>query len=820
MNRPLRDKDVVMNHYALMQRAAFANIRKTPGFLIAVVLSLGITMGTLLVAVSLNNLIFVKALPYPDHQSLFVAEGVVLDKGEEAYRGLHTYPAMLLLYKSQKVFSDAAIMRYDNDFIQSLPDQPKVDLTFVSPEFFALTGENLAIGRGFDNREAIDQALPVAVISYVTWQQRFNGRSDILTEKIQLGDISYQIIGVTASTFTEPALHSIERRSEVWLPWDFFTQDEQVKNDWINFNDKFRLIGKLRTGISVEQADSELSQLLDPVFKERTAGQGYFKTINVNLALKSFNAIILGSSKSTALMLLFGVLVIVFIACANICNLFLSRVAEKQRQMAIQATLGAEQKHLFHSVLIETGILVGLAFIFSIIIAVLEMLILKKYAVDFLPRVNELSLDVLSVATIFTFSVAITIIFSVISIKTINYRQLRMLLQSSGKGVGAQVSGRVRSILIASQVILAVLMMTASMSLMFESQKVLNQDRGVNVNNVYELSIDSGIQKLSKERRLEYLREIENALQNLDSVKSVSASAVSAVSRSMWATSLSLSQDKSDSLKPNTTLIDERFFAISGISIVNGSNFTPADIQNRAQVVIVNQALANLLAPNNNVLGKTVFWADNTDPYRVIGVVSDTQVPGQEGQPRLYVPGSSALNFLIELREGSTLSKVTVINLMKSIHSQFKVSKYLDTQVVINQMLFSDRLTAYLSLVLTAITFFLATIGIYGVISFGIRLRRYELGIRMSVGATTQRILIHVFKDYVVPVTLGLIIACSIIFAMMRQTDMLFSALHLGWPSLLITAVLVVTAVLITCQIGLVKIIAAKPIFLLRNQTN
>jgi len=810
-----------MSQFSLMFKTALANIRKTPGFAITVLLSLGITMGTLLTAVSMNNLVFVKALPYPDHNSLYVAEGVVYDKEQEVYRGLYTYPAMTLLHDKQTAFSASAIMRYSSDFITSLAEQPKVELAFVSPEFFALTGHQMAIGRGFDSSEAVGKALPVAVLSYDMWQSRFAGQQDILSQKIQIGDVSYQIVGVTAANFSEPALHSVERRSEVYLPWDFFTNDERDKNDWMNFNDKFRFIGKLAKGVSLAQANAQLTEVLNPVFKERTTGLGYFKTITVSIELRSFQEVILGSSKSATLMLLFGVLVIVLIAAANICNLFLSRMAEKQRQMAIQATVGAQQKHLFIAILVETSVLVGAAFVFAVIIGVIEIGLLKKHALDILPRIQELSIDTLSVGIVLLFSLLIAFFFSITSIKTINYRQLRTLLQSSGKGVGAQVSKSVRSALIASQVALAVVLITASISLLFEAQKVVQQNRGVSVDDIYELAIDTGIQTLSRERRIEHIRDIKELLMQQDVVHEVSASGVSAVSRSMWATALSKTQDKNGSLKPNTTLIDENFFAISGITVVEGTNFSTTDVIDKNRLAIVNQALAKQLG-STDVIGSNVYWENEELPYTIVGIVSDTHVPGQESQPRLYLPGSSSLNFVIAMKPGKALNRLEVVNIVKQVSSQFKVAKYVDTADVMAQMLFSDRLTAYLSLILTAITFFLATVGIYGVVSFGVRLRRFELGIRMSIGATTKQIFIHVFSDYLRPVAVGIIVAFAIVFGAMQMNkngNMLLGAIQFSSGYLLLTILLVLLAVVASCLIGLNKITGSKPVFLLRNQT-
>ncbi|WP_199609975.1 ABC transporter permease [Flocculibacter collagenilyticus] len=808
-----------MNKLTTLFRASIANLKRSPGFVITVLLSLGITIGTLLSAVSLNHLVFVKALPYPDHNSLFVAEGVVLDKGEEAYRGLHTYPAVAHLVKQQSVLTQATGLKYGNAFITSLADQPKVDIAFTTPNYFTLTGNQLAQGRGFDDREDINKALPVAVISHKMWQQRFASQPDILQQTVQVGEVSYQIVGVTAETFVEPALHSIERKTEVFLPWDFITQNEQAKNDWVNFNDKYRLIGRLASEISPLAASQALTEQLNKIFKERTAGVGFFKTISVKVDLKSFEQVILGGSKSTVLMLLIGVLVIVLIASANICNLFLSRIAEKQRQMAIQATLGAEKKHLLQGIMMETSILVGASLIFAMMVSQVEVMFLAKYGSDLLPRVNEMRLDIGVLGLVLLFCISLVALFSFISIKAVNYRSLRSMLQSSGKGTSTQVSSKIRSILIASQVALALLMISASLSMTFHSQKVLNQDRGFAVNDIYELSIDAGNRKLTREMRLEYIRSIKQALTSQAEVNAVSVSGSSAVSTSMWATSAALSQGSSNSIKPNTNLVDEQFFPMHDINMIAGSNFSSTDVADKANVVVINQALAQQLDIDNVAIDKNLYWEDKADPYRVIGVVENTRLPGIEAQPRLYLPGSSSLNFIIQMKSQQTLSKVNIVNLVQSVDGNFKVSKYAHTDEVYQQLLFRDKLTATLTLLLTIATLFLATVGIYGVISFGVRLKRYELGIHMAVGATKKAVFMRVFTEYAKPVVAGAMLSVAIILATLVATDQtILDILPLSWLSVSLTALLVLFAVVLSCQLGLQKIVNNKPAFLLRNQ--
>ena len=341
-----------------------ASLSRVPGFVLTTVFTLSLTLGVLLAAFSLNHLLIFKALPYPDAQNLILMEQE-LQEGDRRFPGSQYFVAQKLMYQQQNSLESMALVFRSDAILASLRDKPLVEISYVTPEYFDMLGVPVVIGRAFDQQENIGNNTPNALISEHLWQTQFGKDAKIVGQSIVIGEQQYRVIGVVATSFSEPSNFADDASSQIWLPWDFHGQNEE---SWNYVYSATAAIGKLAKNTSIAQVSAEFNTLVDPLFQQN-GRVGKAKHQAIIAKFQNFQIAIIGDNKYIGLLVLLGAGVLLLIACANVINLFFSRAAQRQRALVIQATLGAKLKHLFFSIWLESLLLCTASMIIGLIIA-------------------------------------------------------------------------------------------------------------------------------------------------------------------------------------------------------------------------------------------------------------------------------------------------------------------------------------------------------------------------------------------------------------------------------------------------------------------
>ena len=814
-------KKLVQQH-----KQAWASLQKKPGFILTVLLTMGITLGALLCAITLNYLLLVEPLPYPKQERMFVVEHGILGAEKETKGAAFTYPGLVHLYKNNGAFEHSAMMSYGQDVIISHSSQPLVNTAYATPEFHQILASPLALGRMFEASEAIDTNNPVAVLSYNTWQQDFNGSADILEQKINLSGISYRIIGVLAEHFVEPELGNIGRETQVWMPWDFNQSGPRQRESFGNINGSLNFVGLLKSDISQSQASQLLTPLVNDRWQEGVAEIDFFKGWSIDMRVRSVKEVILGQSESIAVMLLAGVIGIVLIACANISNLFMSRTAEKQRQMAIQAAIGATKKHLFKGMLAETSILMFMSIILALVIARTGFYIMQQYLGAVLPRVNELSLNPITFGSAILVAIVFALFFAKLSTRMINYRALNTTLQSSGKGSGLQVSKKTRQVLIASQVALATVLVFANFSLLKDAVKTINAPIGFETENISTLMLNfSSTQFPTREEGIPIMAEVMEKLAALPEVESIAQGNSPLDGFNIRALTNLADNER---YTPFFKMVDHRYFNLFKQPLLQGNNFTLTDRKDRKNVMIVNQAFAKQLSPDGNAIGMKIS-SGSPDPLIIVGIVKDISLPGAtpvgsnsavDGVPRAYVPNwLHTQSFLLKLKPGQSVSRKQLGQLLAGVDSRYSVFSFNAASDILTQNLFAEITTAVTTAVLASLVFLLAGIGLYGILSYGTQLRRFELGARMAIGATRKHLVTLIIGDNTKAVFVGFI-GSIVLFALAYIGLSEYIQPFLTWqvlPMVIASLLLIILVTLFACYWPLRQYINQPAIFTLRG---
>ena len=796
-------------------KTAFNSLLKAKGYVITIVLTLGITLGALVAMFNLNYQLLAKPLPYPDQERLYLMKGDALFNGQIDLENMYPYSAAIEAYKNNRDFFDInALVYFGTDIIRSLADAPLVTTSYVTPEYLQMANVSVALGRSFNADEGLDSQLPVIIISYRTWQEIFNKSPDVLDKTLRFGEVDFKIIGVTSQDFIEPQLMNPGRVTQVWLPWDYNIVSPNYRS-WRSFNINQYLVGKLKIGQQASQVEQAITSSLNDIYKLETTRRAAFAGTSIKFTLISYREAILGDSKGRVLLLLVGAVVLVLIAAANIINLILARAANQQRSMAIKAALGAQKSHLFNVVLAEILLLIAPAICLALLMSLGAIELLQAVASHLLPRLTELSLSVQSVAFSILSALVLALFFALLVSRQINYRALNNMLQSSGKGVGLQISSRVRQLLILTQVMLTGVLVVASVQFLQQSLRHIGQPLGFATQDIYQVELNNGTQRNSppeeQKNNLIAIRDRLIAHPKIASASLTSDFPISSETIIPWFSYLSADADFVQQKQALLTQVDDKFLDMLEAQWLAGRHFTEQGFQTDATEVIVNETFARQLQADGDVLHKRYYWLNSYKrqfPYEVVGVVRDFSLPNRAEIPRMFIPQASILfpRLMLKLKPNQQVSKLELNELMAGVNSQYKVSELRSMNNAHELLIAQDKLSAGLTVALSLIALSLAAIGIYGVLSYSVQLRRFELGIRMAIGARPNTIFLQILKDNLAPVIVGLGVALVVLVGLwlwIQQTNYNIETNVLGWllPPMLILSLTAATSLLSVWQI-------------------
>lgn len=782
--------------------SAFANLCRAKSYSATIVLTLGITLGALVAMFNLNYQLLAAPLPYPDAERLYTVKGNLYRDGERTLDKNSQYPALIEIYRNSRDFSEKALAYFWEDVIRSLPDSPRVTVTYITPEYLRLAGAPLALGRHFTPEEGLDRHTPVALLSYQSWEQQFNRDPGILDRTIRFGEVEFRVIGVTAKDFIEPEVYAQGRRTQVWLPWDYNDTSAQNRNNWRGFSPFMFAVGKLKSGARPEAVQHALTTSLDARFQEALAGRSSGSELAVTYTLSPYEREILGDSTGRTLLLLAGTLVLLLISAANITNLILARAAGRQHTMAIQVALGAQRKHLFADLLAEICQLMLVAALLSILFASAGIELFKHLASHQIPRVRELSLNWQTGLFAVSMALLLAVFFAALVSRQVNYRSLNSILQGSGKGAGIQVSARTRQLLIASQIALTGVLVATSLQLFLQSSRYLNQPLGFSTRDIQVVTLNIGnLRSTPEEQRQNYLKAIRAKLLSHPKLLDASLGLNTPIgfSRPFWHTSVAVDPSRELSVTAKTVVIDENYLPILELPLLDGRHMSAGEFNDGSRVMLVNQTLARQLEVDGPIVGKQLYWR-GPEPYRVIGLLRDASLPGREEVPRLFVRHIDVNYplFMLQFKPGQPLTPAELNSLFAEVSAQYKVSEIFTLREARDFLLAKDRLTLWLTSALALLTLALAAIGIYGVLSYSVQLRRFELGIRMAIGAGPATIFRQVLRENLLPVSAGLTLSLAVVAILwlwIGQSEFNLQGSLSGWLLPVVLILLMVTAI-------------------------
>jgi putative ABC transport system permease protein len=788
---------------------------KNPGFSLIAILTLALGIGANTAMFSVLNVYLFRDLPYPQPERLVQLFRTSIDSNNSS----HSVADFLDQREKNRVFEEMAAFRYSRPaLVEGGEPAETLNGLDVTAAFFPTMGVQAALGRFIAPEEDLPGANMVAVLSDRFWQSRYGGDPDILGRTLRLDGQSVKVIGVMPPGFEQPMLWG---NVDFWRPMAFTAEQRQDRVTHF-----LGAIARLKTGVSPAQAQVSMVAL--------TAG---IAEANASKREESFRLQTLQNSMSNdtwrkVVWFTFGLAVLVLlIACVNLANLQLVRTAARSREHAMRAALGAGRVRLLRQLLTESLLISFLGGALSWCFAMGGVEFISNHLFSEM-KGARVPIDLTVFGFSFLCSVLTGLIFGAVPAWFASRADVNQVLKENLRGSSTSSHSRLRHVLIAGEVALALALLTGAGLFLRGVQRLNQRDPGWQIDGLLtaRLFLQGDKYETPSERGAFYQR-LEERLRALPGVQQVS------LSHSQPVYGFNAIRDIIVEGQPESTPgqleayvepVSTQYFQTFGIRLLAGRAFTHADRANSSEVIIINQAIAQHFWPGGNPIGKRIKEPGPDRPWReIVGVVNDVGSPGQLDaaalrfqmfRPLAQAPWSLAT---IALRTSAPPDAMAneLRRAVAEIDPNQPVNQIRSARTLVEQSLGSLSLLGSLLGAFAALGLVLAAIGIYGVISYSVAQRTGEIGVRMALGAQTGDVLWLVMGKGTRQILIGAVAGIGGGYAVSRLLTAVIPAMPTRDPVVMAVISLILIAVaLIACYLPARRATKVDPMVALRNE--
>ncbi len=777
-------------------RYALRQLRKSPAFTVVAVLAIALGIGANTAIFSVVNAVLLRPLPYQNADRLVT----ILHNWDSPVA-----PANYLDWRAQNhVFEDMGIAENWTPNLSGNTQAESVDALQVSTNLFPMLGVKPSLGRFFLAEEEQSGKEHAVILSYRLWQRRFGADPGIVGQSITLQGEPYTVVGVMPAGFQFAPFWAT--KAELWAP---LALGERVTS---RGGQSLRVFAKLKPGVSVEQARSEMATITARLEQQ-------FPGTNREVTVQLLKEKVVGDIRPALLVLLAAVSFVLLIACANVAHMLMARGAARQKEIAVRAALGAERWRIVRQFLMESLLLAVLGGAAGLLLAFWGIRMLVALIPVSMPRVDSIGLD--SRVLLFTAVVSICtgIVFGIAPALQASGVHLRDALQETGRGSGDSLRrSRLRSVLVGSEFALALLLMIGA-GLMIRTFFALRTiDPGFRAHHVLSAVISvAGSEEAQPQKRAAFYQQVLQRVRALPGVESVSAINHVPLAGDTWGFPFDIEGRPlpvpGESPGAIYRVIFPGYFRTMGISLLRGRDVSEHDDLNAPGVVIINERLAKKYWAGEDPLGKRITLDDprkNPSWLTVIGVAHDSKQDEWTGDPRpeMYLPLTQSTEYLqnpaghfayITLVACTTGDPATIVNdiksLVASLDKNVPISEIETMDQAVDDLNAQPRFELWLLASFAAVAVLLAALGIYGVMSYSVSRRTHELGVRMALGAGQEDVIKLVVTQAMMLALVGS--ACGLIaaFVLTRMMSKLLYGVRSSDPLTFIAAVLLVSGV-------------------------
>ena len=809
-------------------RFALRSLAKTPGFTVIAVLVIAVGIGVNTAVFSVVNTVLLKPLTYPDPQNLME----LMNTGPQGSFPGANVPKFNTWHQQTGIFQHVA--GYDlggSGLNLTGGDNPQqVQGIHVTSDYFSMFGAPMAADRTFTAAEDSPNGGHVVVLSYGLWKSRFGGNSNIVGTAIQIDGQPYLVVGVVGRSFvTEPA-------GDLWLPYQFDLNSRDMAH-------YFTVAARLKPGVTLPQANAQLKLAADQF--RRTYGdaalgpQGGFSVVSLQES-------IVGDTRSSLLVLLGAVSLVLLIACANVANLLLARASARKRELATRAALGAGRGQIIRQLLTESLVLSLSGGLLGLVLGFVGVRLLLSISLGGIPRVGDgsaVSLDLNVLFFTLGVSVITGILFGLVPAISASRPNLAASLNesSSRSGIGLRGS-KFRSALVVSEVALALILVIGAALLIRTFLNLQAVDPGLDTHNVLTMAMAVSGDRFQKTAGVaQVIRDGTERLKAVPGVVDAAAACCLPLQGGFGVPFDVVGRPKGD--RPATGgagyySISWAYFNTFKIPLLRGRNFTEHDDGSAPGVVMINEAMAKQYWPKGDPLKDRLATGVGMGPVfvepprQIVGIVGDTHDGGlnRDPFPTMYIPiaqmpdAETALNSRIAPLWWVVRSTVDPHTLVTPISIAIReasgglpIAHIRTMDEIVVRTTSRQRFNMLLLTIFGASGLLMAAIGVYGLMAYSVQQRTQELGIRMALGAQASNIRNMVLRQGMTLTLIGVVIGIAGAFGLTRfLASFLFGVKTLDFPAFLVTPLLLSAIALIAIWIPARRATRVDPMTALR----
>lgn len=719
---------------------------RRPFLMLFTVAILALAIGGVTGVFSVVNAVLIKSLPFRDPDRLVVLSNSG-GKMTETQATFHRWR------NSNAYLNDAAAFLLAEMNLSGVSAPVRVTVAETSFTFFSVLGSAPLLGRAFAPSEDVPGNDGVAVISYSLWQQQFGGDPRVLGSKLLLNGSPMTVIGVARPGFDYPS------KSSVWTPTAF--DFERLPKSGVFF---WQSIGRLKAGLNPARAEqmfeADVEHLNPGVLKRDIENRPRLIPLHDQLAK---------TIRQASLVLMAAVGFVLLIACANVANLMLTRTTERRDELVLRAALGASRARLVQQLLSEGVLLSALAAIAGLAIAYWA----AKVAALVQPA--ELAAQVYTILDVrvllFTLAIALLtgLLFGIAPAWMV--RQLQPSGNISRIQGPAARAARLRSLLIAVQVALTLILLAGSVTMGRSFLHLLGTDIGFRTDHLVTVSVSlAGTRQASENRQQQFYRDALDRLRTAPGVESAAAVDYLPLDASSFMASNLFTQAGRETMAVVIGKMTADYFHTMGTQVIYGREFLPKDANDTNEtekVAILTEGVAREVAAGSSVIGTKIRLRNSKEEFTIVGVVRPVRYRGPEwpGTEEVFFPFdryfANSATFVARVSGNAKDSLAACRDAVQSVDREIPLYGVKTYQQRLDETLAVPRFRTIVFLFFGGFALLLAVAGIYGVSSYSITQRRREIGIRIAIGASAQGVRTMILRQALWPIGAGILIGLA-----------------------------------------------------------
>jgi putative ABC transport system permease protein len=794
-------------------------LARQPGFALVAIATLALGIGASTAIFTVVDGVLLKPLPYPSPDRLVQVAEKSIRRGVP----MSVAPLNFLDWRrGSRSFEGLAAYEVLPTTLTERGESERVTVYRASARLFELLHTPAAIGRSFTPEEDGANGPRVVMLSEALWRRRFGRSPAVLETLVPFDGVPREIVGVM------PEGQAFPSDAEAWFPLALDPSEIKPNNRGAHY---LSVIGRLKPSVTVAQADEEMREMaarLAKLYPRTNAGS--------SAIVRPLVMSMVASTLPALLTLLAAVGFLLLIACANVSHLLLARASGRRTEMAMRAALGAGRFRLFTQLLTESIVLACAGGAAGVVSAVWGVDALLALVPDNMPRVHDIAVDVRVLGFALALSGAASVAFGLAPALHVIRSDSWGWLKAGHRGAGSSAGRKLRDVLVAAEVALALSLLVAAMLSIRSFGRLSRVEPGFAPSGVltFQLALP-GSRYPDSHALADFVRRFTDDLAAQPGVQSAGAAMLLPLQDDAFSGTFSIvgkpapNPDDDDEPSAQIRPVTPGYFRTLGIPIIKGRDVTLADRQASVPVALISESAARLYWPGEDPIGRRlrlhVSIADPEKERDIVGIVRDVKHRRIDAppQPTVYVPhaqyASDTMTFTLKTNLEPTALLATVSARLKAFDAEMAVGEARTLDTYVDRALAPSRFRAILLGLFAAAALVLAAVGLYGVVSYSVSQRTQEIGVRMALGAAGRDVLRLVLRQGLAPVLIGVEIGRAGAAAMARlMSSLLFEVSPLD-PATFVSVSFVLTVVgLLACYIPARRATLTDPVEAIRAE--